>query len=75
MKIEIVNGEVMDEPQLPILQRPRITRYAGKIVDPLWCGICNCVTWQESQSGVYVCDHKPTSKAPYERKKQNANSL
>lgn len=47
----------------------KIARYKGKIVDPRWCDVCNYVTWQESAGGVYVCDHEPTSKAPYERKK------
>ncbi len=60
VKIKTANGET---------KQLRITHYTGKIVDPLWCDACNCATWQESIDGVYVCDHKPTSKAPYERKK------
>lgn len=72
MEIETVEGEVVDESSIVAPKRPRIHITPWKkwnMVDPVWCDICNRVTWQEYQNGAYVCDHKPTNKAPYERKK------
>lgn len=73
MEPETIDGEVVDDDKLaPSPRRARIIRIPiarYKLADPIWCDACNHVTWQEYQNGAYVCDHEPTSKAPFERKK------
>jgi hypothetical protein len=74
MEPEIIDGEVVDDDKLvPLPKRTRtlhIPIVKRTFVDPIWCDVCNHATWQEYKNGAYVCDHEPTSKAPFERKKK-----